>query len=144
MHQFEVLCVIQLKRWLYLKFWFQLNNIDMLKWSFNQAMHWNNEYSDDSKHFDKTNKKVMENLDTRGIPITEFILLRSKMYSYMKDNDKTAKGIKKNVISKNIAHVNYKITLFNNEQMYHKMNIVRSMNHELGCYKLTKVFCFDD
>lgn len=43
----------------------------------------NNEYSEDSKHFDKTNKKVMENLDTRGIPITEFILLRSKMYSYM-------------------------------------------------------------
>lgn len=86
----------------------------------------------------------MENLDTRGIPITEFILLRSKMYSYMKDNDKTAKGIKKNVISKNIAHVNYKITLFNNEQMYHKMNIIRSMNHELGCYKLTKVSCFDD
>ena len=75
----------------------------------------NNEYSEDSKHFDKTNKKVMENLDTRGIPITEFILLRSKMYSYMKDNDKTAKGIKKNVISKNIAYVNYKITLFNNE-----------------------------
>ena len=33
----------------------------------------------------------------------------------MKDNDKTAKGIKKNVISKNIADVNYKITLFNNE-----------------------------
>lgn len=71
----------------------------------------------------------------------------------MKDNDKgskTAKGIKKNVISKNIAHVNYKIILFNkfdlfnNEQMYHKMNIIRSMNHELGCYKLTKVSCFDD
>ena len=64
------------------------------------------------------------------------------MYSYMKDNDKgskTAKGIKNNVISKNIAHVNYKIILFNNEQMYHKMNIIRSMNHELGCYKLTSV-----
>ena len=37
------------------------------------------------------------------LPITEFIGLRSKMYSYIKDNDqnnKTAKGIKKIVIKK--------------------------------------------
>ena len=36
-----------------------------------------------------------------GIPIIEFIGLRSKMYSYIKDNEtfgRTAKGIKKNVI----------------------------------------------
>ena len=38
------------------------------------------------------------------MPIVEFIGLRSKMYSYKKDNEKggkTAKGIKKNVIKKN-------------------------------------------
>ena len=37
-----------------------------------------------------------------GIPITEFIGLKSQMYSYIKDNEKggkTAKGIKKNVIN---------------------------------------------
>ena len=37
------------------------------------------------------------------------------MYSYLKDNDKeqrTAKGIKKNVIRKDIKHANYKDTLF--------------------------------
>ena len=36
-----------------------------------------------------------------GVPICEFVGLRSKMYSYIKDNQtglKTAKGIKKNVI----------------------------------------------
>ena len=40
-----------------------------------------------------------------GIPITEFIRLRSKMYSYIKDNDKFekgAKGIQMVVVQKNI------------------------------------------
>lgn len=46
-----------------------------------------------------------------GFPITEFIGLRSKMYSYVKDkgkNEQTAKGVKKYVIKKNIAHQDYK------------------------------------
>lgn len=47
-----------------------------------------------------------------GIPITEFIGLRSKMYSYVKDNgknEKTAKGIRKYMIKTNIAHKTTKI-----------------------------------
>ena len=51
------------------------------------------------------------------------------MYSYIKDNQtggKTAKGIKKNVIKKNIQHENYKETLFNNKQLHHKMKTIRS------------------
>ena len=54
--------------------------------------------------------------ETSSIPITEFIGLRSKMYSYIKNNDqnnKTAKGIKKIVIQKNIKQEDYKQTLFN-------------------------------
>ena len=71
------------------------------------------------------------------------------MYSYIKDNQKggkTAKGIKKNVIKNVITHENYKETLFNNEQMYHKMKTIRSQNHELGSYEINKVSlsCFDD
>ena len=45
------------------------------------------------------------------MPIVEFIGLRSKMYSYVKDNgknDKPVKGIRKYVIKKNIAHQDYK------------------------------------
>jgi len=41
--------------------------------------------------------------------------LRSKMYSYIKDNNKggkTAKGIKKNIIRNNIKHKDYKKVLF--------------------------------
>ena len=81
--------------------------------------------------------------------ITEFIGLKSKMYSYVKDNEKggkTAKGIKKNVIKNNIKHEDYKNTLINNEQMYHKMKTIRSQRHQLSSYEINKVSlsCFDD
>ena len=71
------------------------------------------------------------------------------MYSYIKDNLKsgrTAKGIKKNVIKKDIQHEDYKSTLFNNKQMYHTMKTIRSENHKLGSYAIKKVSlsCFDD
>ena len=71
------------------------------------------------------------------------------MYSYIKENQKggkTAKGIKKNIIKKNITHENYKDTLFNNEQMHHKMKTIRSKNHKLRSYEINKVSlsCFDD
>ena len=71
------------------------------------------------------------------------------MYSYIKDNQKgskTAKGIKNDVIKKDIQHENYKETLFNNKQMYHKMKTIRSESHQLGSYEINKVSlsCFDD
>ena len=67
----------------------------------------------------------------------------------MKDNQKggkTAKGIKKNVIKKNIMQEDYKETLFNNKQMHHKMKTIRSQNDELSSYEINKVSlsCFDD
>ena len=111
----------------------------------------NSDYPKDSPYYDKTNKKVIGKFkdEAAGIPIYEFVGLRSKMYSYMKDNQKggkTAKGIKKNVIKNNIMHDDYKETLFNNKQMYHKMKTIRSDNHELGSYEINKVSlsCFDD
>ena len=87
--------------------------------------------------------------EAAGIPIIEFVGLRSKMYSYIKDNQKggkTAKGIKKNVIKNNITHNDYKNTLSKNKQIYHKMKTIRSENHQLGSYELNKVSlsCFDD
>ena len=60
----------------------------------------NSDYAQNSQYFEKTNKKVVGKFkdEAAGIPITEFVGLRSKMYSYMKGNDKggkTAKDIKK-------------------------------------------------
>ena len=65
----------------------------------------NSDYDNKSKYYFDNNKKVIGKMkdEAAGIPITEFVGLRSKMYSYMKDNQKggkTAKGVKKNIIKK--------------------------------------------
>ena len=111
----------------------------------------NSDYSDDSPYYFKENKKVIGKMkdETAGVPIVEFIGLRSKMYSYMKNNNKgskTAKGIKKSVIKKDIDHINYKGTLFSKQQMHHKMKTIRSNCHKISSYKINKVSlsCFDD
>ena len=66
----------------------------------NKDKFYNSDYSENSRYFDKTNKKVTGTFkdETAGKPIIEFIALRSKIYSYIKDDqkvEKTAKGIKK-------------------------------------------------
>ena len=104
-----------------------------------------------SPFFDTTNKKVIGKFkdEASGIPIVEFVGLRSKMYSYMKDNkqgSRTAKGIKKNVIKQKIQHNNYKDTLFNKKQMRHTMRLIKSEKHQIGSYMVNKtsLSCFDD
>ena len=111
----------------------------------------NSDYPESSPYFDKTNKKIIGKFkdEACGIPITEFVGLRSKMYSYIKDNQivgKTAKGIKKNIIKNNIKHEDYKNVLLENKQIHHTMKTIRSSNHQLGSYELNKVSlsCFDD
>ena len=108
-------------------------------------------YPESSPYFDKTNKKVIGKFtdEAAGVPITEFVGLRSKMYSYIKDNhkgEKTAKGIKKSIIKNNIKHTDYKKVLFKNRQMQHTMKTIRSSKHQLGSYEINKVSlsCFDD
>ena len=111
----------------------------------------NSDYNKDSKYYFDNNKKVIGKFkdEAAGVPVVEFVGLRSKMYSYVKDDQKggkTAKGIKKNIIKKDITHENYKDTLFNNKQMNHKMKTIRSENHKLCSYEINKVSlsCFDD
>ena len=110
----------------------------------------NSDYPENSPYYCNANKKVIGKFkdEACGVPITEFIGLRSKMYSYIKDDEKggkTAKGIKKNVIKNNIKHEDYKNVLLNNEQLHHKMKTIRSQKHQLGSYEINKVSlsCFD-
>ena len=60
----------------------------------------NSYYPESSPFYYTKNKKVIGKFkdEACGIPITEFIGLKSKMYSYIKENSKcrkTAKGIKR-------------------------------------------------
>ena len=111
----------------------------------------NSDYNKESPFYNAVNKKVIGKFkdESAGIPITEFVGLRSKMYSYVKDNEqtaRTAKGIKKQIIIKDIKHEDYKEVLFNNKQMHHTIKTIRSNNHQLGSFELNKISlsCFDD
>ena len=110
----------------------------------------NSNYPENSPYYCNANKVISKFKDEAcGVLIVEFIGLKSKMYSYVKDNQKggkTAKDIKKNLIKNNIKHEDYKNVLLNNEQLHHKMKTIRSQKHQLGSYEINKVSlsCFDD
>ena len=131
---------------------YEIETVDAYKdfWT-DKDMFDNSDYPENSPYYCNTNKKIIGKFkdEACGIPITEFIGLKSQMYSYVKDNEKggkTAKGIKKNVIKNNIRHEDYKRTLLNEEQMHHKMKTIRSQRHQLSSYEINKVSlsCFDD
>jgi len=82
-----------------------------------------------------------------GEPIEEVVALRPKMYSIKKagSNIKNAKGVKKNVIDREITHEHYKESLFGRKQYMHKMKILRSEGHEKYgmCMNKTSISLFD-
>ena len=111
----------------------------------------NSDYPENSPYYCNANKKVIDKFkdEACGVPIVEFIGLKSKMYSYIKSDEKggkTTKGIKKNIIKNNVKHEDYKNVLLNNEQLHQKMKTIRSQKHQLGSYEINKVSLsfFDD
>ena len=116
-----------------------------------KSMFDNSDYPENSPYYCNANKKVIRKFkdEACGVPIIEFVGLKSKMYSYIRDNEKggkTTKGIKKNVIKNNIKHEDYKDVLSNDEQLHHKMKTIRSQKHQLGSHEINKVLlsCFND
>ena len=111
----------------------------------------NSDYPENSPYHCNANEKVIGRFkdEACGVLITEFVRLKSKMYGYIRSDEKggrTAKDIKKIVIKKNIKHEDYKNVLLNNEQLHHRMKTIRSQKHQLGSYEINKVSisCFDD
>ena len=73
---------------------------------------------------------------------SEFIGLRSKMYSVKDGNQqemKKAKGVRKNVIKNEIKHHDYKNVLLESSKMHHINRGIRSQNHQLFSIKQNKV-----
>ena len=92
-----------------------------------------------SKFHSNENKKVVGKFkdEACGEIITEFVGLRSKMYSYTMDSgegDKKAKGVKKDVIKRDITHSDYLRVLEEEGVQYNDMNCIRSNKHELRSY----------
>ena len=90
--------------------------------------------------------------EAAGNPIVSFAGLKGKMYSYQTEigalikNNKTAKGVKKNVIRRDLNHSDYLACLQNNTIRHHKMNTIRSDHHVVSSYEINKtsLSCFDD
>ena len=110
----------------------------------------NSDYPESSKFYYSDNKKVIGKFkdEASGDPIIEFVGLKSKMYSYKTENkeNKTAKGVKKNVIKCELSLSDYRDTLFNCTTMRHKMRTIRSEYHQISSYQINKVSLspFDD
>lgn len=71
--------------------------------------------------------------ETDGVPITEFVGLKAKSYSYKLDDgkqEKKQKGIKKAVV-KQIDFDEYKRTLTGGMNMSHSMNTIRQYDHHI-------------
>ena len=65
---------------------------------------------------------------------------------YEESGDEKAKGVKKNVIRREISHSDYRDVILNNKMMHHQMRSIRSEKHQISSYHLNKVSLrpFDD
>ena len=103
-------------------------------------------YSKDSEFSDDANKKVIGKMKDGfgGVIATEFVGLKSKMYSIKKINDKelnTAKGV-----NTATEFNEFKDFLFNKKIIRHKMKRIQAKKHKIGTYEIDKIWslCFHD
>ena len=110
----------------------------------------NSDYPKSSKFFFSENKKLIGKFkdEAAGQPIIEFGGLKSKMYTYKTEtkNEKKAKGVKKNVVKRDLQHEDFLQCLRNSSMMRHKMKSIRSDHHQISSYQINKssLSCFDD
>ena len=97
------------------------------------------------------NKKVVGLIkdELNGAIMTNFICLRSKMYSFMVDGKKCtkkSKGVKTNVVKNLISFDDYKHCLENKDQIYRTQRTIQSSLHNLYSVEQTKIALspFDD
>ena len=75
------------------------------------------------------------------VAIEEFVGLKTKMYSFLVDDNsehKKAKGVNRNVVAK-ISHNEYKDALKNNIFLRQSMNKIQSKDHRVRTYKINKI-----
>ena len=77
-----------------------------------------------------------------GVPFSEHVGLRPKMYSVITKEEKIRKaiGVKKNVVKNQIIHENYLDCLFEGKTFKHQMNMLRSDKHQIyGILRLIRL-----
>ena len=107
-------------------------------------------YPTNHKIFSNKNKKVpgLFKDELGGKIMKEFVSLRSKMYSFVVDDSETkvAKGVKKNIIKKEICHADYIKCLKTAQQIQNDFKNIVSKNHQIFTFHQSKVSlsAFDD
>ena len=99
-------------------------------------------YPKDHQLYGDRNKNALGRMkdECGGEVINEVVAVRQKMYSVIgKKNIRKAKGVKKNVMEKEITHEHYKEALFERKQFMHKMKILRSEGHEMYGMRMNKI-----
>ena len=75
--------------------------------------------------------------------ITHFVGPRPKLYSFKVEecgqDTKKCKGIKKNIVKKDISFEDYVQCLFSGEKQMRSMKIIRSENHDIYSKEVNKV-----
>ena len=81
---------------------------------------------------------------TGSVAIEEFVRLKSKMCSFLVDDNREHKN-ESNVVP-TIRHNEYKDVLLNNKCLRHSMNRSQSKDHKIETYEIDKILltCFDD
>jgi len=79
-----------------------------------------------------------------GKPISEFVGLRSKLYSFKgkihdEEEKKVCKGIKKSVVKNRLTFDNFKECVFSSEIKMVECNTLRSYHHEMYSISVNKV-----
>ena len=110
------------------------------------------EYPKDHPLYSINNRAVVGRMkdEFNGKIISEFVGLRSKLYSLTIDGEKkekkVAKGVKRCVINKELKFSDFKSTLVNKTKLNKNMNFIKSKLHNVNTVKVNKIClsCFDN
>ena len=98
------------------------------------------------KFFDPVNKKGIDKIkdEFKGRIISEFVGLKSKMYSLISVDDEEVTKAKE--VNKKIRHKKFVDVLFNKKVIRHNLKRIQGKLHRIGTYDVFKVSlsCFDD
>ena len=86
--------------------------------------------------------------ETAGVVTEEFVGLKSKIYSFLVDDNsehKKTKDVNKNTVA-TITHNEYEDVLLSKKCLRYSMNRIQSKYHKIGTHEINKIsmFCFYD
>ena len=101
-------------------------------------------YPKDLKYYSDANDLVVGKIKyekCRGVPVKAFVGLRSKMYTFITEDNhefKEEKVIYEKFFDEELKYKQYTNVLFNRSYMKYKMNKIQNKNHNIGFYKINK------